>query len=120
MTMHGTGARPPGRKKRVGAGLSLEKFARGRRSAYDRREVLEKHRQAQTQRHSKYQRLKKRLDRDGKLLPQVPLAAAAAAPAAARGQPEQVRPGPGVVRGAAGSAWRRRVAVQPGVKRGVL
>ena len=56
-----------GRKKRVGAGLSLDKFANAKKSTYDKRLVQERKRQLKVQRIGKYNRLKQRLIRDGKL-----------------------------------------------------
>lgn len=56
-------------KPRVGAGLSLDKFARAKASGYDKRAVREAERKEAVIRHSKYQKLQRRLAREGKLLP---------------------------------------------------
>jgi hypothetical protein len=51
-----------GSKKRVGAGLSLDKFAKAGFSSYDKRKVIQKQMALKAKQFNKYKRLKKRLE----------------------------------------------------------
>jgi hypothetical protein len=51
-----------GSNKRVGAGLSLDKFAKAGFSSYDKRKVIQKQMALKAKQFNKYQRLKKRLE----------------------------------------------------------
>lgn len=52
-------------KERVGAALSLDKFARAKVSKYDKRKVIEKQRTLKAKQISKYKKLKQRLGSAG-------------------------------------------------------
>eukprot|EP00877_Chromochloris_zofingiensis_P009196 jgi/Chrzof1/452/Cz01g16110.t1 len=54
-------------KRHVGVAISLEKFASAKKSTYDKRQVLEKQRALKAKQVNKYQKLKKRLENEGKL-----------------------------------------------------
>lgn len=56
-----TNLKPSGAKKRMGAGLSLERFSKAKQSGYDPRQEREKERVRAAKTVNKYKRLKKRL-----------------------------------------------------------
>lgn len=51
-----------GVKRRVGDGLSLDKFAKAGFSSYDKRKVIQKQMALKAKQFNKYKRLKKRLE----------------------------------------------------------
>lgn len=56
-------------QRRVGAGLSLDKFAAAGVSKYDKRQVIERQRKEKIIKHSKYSKLKHKLEAQGVLKP---------------------------------------------------
>ena len=52
-------------KERVGAALSLDKFAQAKVSKYDKRKVIEKQRALKAKQFNKYKKLKQRLGPSG-------------------------------------------------------
>jgi len=64
----------PGGKKqhRLGAALSLDKWASAKVSKYDKRKVIEKQKQLKAKQVNKYKKLKKRLEAEGKLAGSLP------------------------------------------------
>lgn len=63
---------PGGKKHRLGASLSLDKWASAKVSKYDKRKVIEKQKQLKAKQVNKYKKLKKRLEAEGKLAGSLP------------------------------------------------
>lgn len=62
-----------GKKRLVGAGLSLDKWATAKISKYDKRKVVEKQQQLKAKQVNKYKKLKKRLEAEGRLQAPLPI-----------------------------------------------
>eukprot|EP00775_Hariotina_reticulata_P012982 gene12982-13111_t len=63
MKHHGSSAN---QRQKIGAGLSLDKFATAKVSKYDKRKVLQKQMNLKAKQVNKYKRLKRRLEAEGK------------------------------------------------------
>jgi hypothetical protein len=59
--------------RKLGASLSLDKWAASRVSKYDKRRVLEKQQQLKAKQVNKFKKLRKRLEAEGKLSGGLPL-----------------------------------------------
>ncbi|GAB4822522.1 hypothetical protein N2152v2_009568 [Parachlorella kessleri] len=68
-----TGGRPQHKPRKLGAGISIEKFAKAKSSGYDKRAIQEKERALNAKKVNKYKKLKQRLQ--DKLQPPPRLAA---------------------------------------------
>jgi hypothetical protein len=65
MKHHGSSAK---HRQKIGAGLSLDKFATAKVSKYDKRKVLQKQMALKAKQVNKYKRLKRRLEAEGKYI----------------------------------------------------
>ncbi len=72
MVLPGAAVSPHRKRRRVGAALSLEKFAKAKATKYDKRAVLEKRHLLRAKKLKKYARLRKKLEDEGRLGPPVP------------------------------------------------
>lgn len=57
------------RKARASAGVSIERFAKAKRSTYDKRAAADQASRLRAQRLSKFKRLKAKMTKEGRLLP---------------------------------------------------